>query len=322
MRKISMLVILGFVGAGGCGGDNGLAAKDACKQSAVAFCERILRCEGSNGLSAIGYVSVDDCAIHMQTSTCSGTSDVCGAGQTYRPDVAQSCVNAMKDLACTSQTTPAVCDEVCTGSTSPFGGGPLSLQDACKKMAAVYCTKAFTCGPDSAISFLASDYDSQAECASALETICAEDGGCGSGRTFRGDKANQCLTEFTALSCTQLDDQPAVCEEVCGSSGSSGTSGSGGTGGTVPAGSGPPYQAFCNEMMTAYCDHCGVAIGITTEACLSAVLGECATMKETDLCTTGSFQSGQGQACLDAIQTMFCTDSSSTPACESEALCR
>lgn len=314
--------------------ESGLAATDACKQSADATCERILRCDGQNGLARLGYISVDDCILHVKANTCSGASDICGANHTYQPDKALSCINALKNLSCNSQTTPAVCDEVCGGSSSPFGGGSLSFGDACKKAAAVYCQKAFACGPDSALSSLAEEYGSQAQCALELEKTCAKDGPCASEQRYHGDKANQCLTEIAALPCTQFDDTPAACDEVCsfagsgGTSGSTGTSGSGGTSGSAgtsgssgTAGSGTAYQEFCKQIMTAFCNHCGGELGMTTGSCLSSVQASCTNMKETDSCPTGTFQPSKGQACLDAIGTMNCSSSSPVPGCESEALC-
>jgi hypothetical protein len=304
-----MLVILGLVGAG-CSGGGGLAAKDACKQSAMAFCERALRCEGSTG-----YVSLDDCAIHMQARTCSGASDICGAGQTYHAEKAQSCVNAMRDLACDSQSTPAVCDEVCTDSNSPFGGETVSIESACKRMGTVYCQKAFACGPDSPLSSYASQYDSETECASSLEAMCLEDrGGCDSGETFHGDKANQCLTEYSALACTELDDQPVACEQVCTDSSDTGGSGL----------SGISYQELCRRMFAAICDRCYETLNTSSTAeCLSKYQGTCAEVDASVFCPTGTYQPSKGMACVNSIENgTSCTGVGMTSACQEYSLCR
>jgi hypothetical protein len=364
MRQLSTLAILGFLAVGACSKSDGLAAKDACKQGAVVTCERILRCDGANGLSDLGYASVDDCTVHMQAQTCTGTaSDVCGPGETYHADAAQSCLDAMKALACTSKSQPAVCEAVCTGPTSSSGGGSsgssgaggrsgssvgtagssgsrttISYQDACRKMISVYCNKAFSCGSTSEVSAtLMSEYASEAACVSDLLNGCLVDEGCGAGEIFQGAQANQCITAFAALACANVDDMPAVCDQVCVSSGSGGTGGTGGAvatsgtrgtagmGGTTGAGgtssSGSAYQQFCNQITVTACDRCAVSLGMTSQACLSSFLESCTTAGEAQLCPTGTFQPDRVQPCLDAIKTMSCTGNDEVPACESEALC-
>jgi hypothetical protein len=316
MRVISMLALMGLVGAGACGGGsgNGLAAKDACKQNAAAFCERLLRCEGANGLSAMGYVSVVDCTEHVQASSCTGGSDICSTGQTYNADKAQSCVNAVKDLACSSETSPPVCAEVCTDS--PLSGGSLSYEDACKKMATAVCSKAFACGYDSELSIYVSEYSSEAACISEIQTGCSENQGCPTGKTYHGDKAKQCVTEFTALSCSNLGDQPAVCEEVCSTS----SSGTGGMGGVTPAGL--SAREFCNQVYATLCDRCFVDLGISSVAdCLSILQAPCVEATESDICPSGTYRPDKGPACVNAVKTESCRSGLASPACETESLC-
>jgi hypothetical protein len=315
MRVISMLALMGLVGAGACGGGSGgLAAKDACKQSAAAFCERLLRCEGANGLSAMGYVSVVDCTEHVQASSCTGGSEICSTGQTYNPDKAQSCVNAVKDIACSSETSPPVCAEVCTDS--PLGGGSLSYEDACKKMATAVCSKAFACGYDSELSIYVSEYSSEAACISEIQTGCSENQGCPTGKTYHGDKAKQCVTEFTALSCSNLGDQPAVCDEVCSTS----ASGTGGMGGVTPAGL--SARETCTQVIATMCDRCFVDLGSTSKAdCLSEFQFQCADMSDSDMCPTGTYQPSKGLACVNAVKTGSCSEGLTSSACETETLC-
>jgi hypothetical protein len=110
-------------------------------------------------------------------------------------------------------------------------GDGISYQNACKKMAVEVCDKAFHCGPDSILSFYLSQYESQAQCTSGERKACeTTDTECDPGETYHASKARQCVNEFAALSCNQLDVEffPDACAEVCtpSSSGSGGSSGS------------------------------------------------------------------------------------------------
>jgi hypothetical protein len=299
---------------GGSGG--GLAPNEACKQNIAAFCERTLRCDGTNGLSALGYTSVTDCTTQVQAKACMGASELCGAGQTYHPDKAQLCVNAMKDLACTSQASPAVCDEVCG---EPSGGGSLPFANACQKMTETLCAKAFSCGPDSSLSSTVSQYASQAECVSGLLAMCSDNAGCDAGKTYHGDKAKQCLDQYAALSCSDFDHEPAVCKEVCSTSPSS----TGGLGDLTPAVVGLSPRETCRQAFEVLCDRCYVTFGSSSKSdCLAKYQSECTTMRESDMCPSGTYKPSKGLACVNAVKAMVsCTDIVSAPACDTDALC-
>ncbi len=124
-------------GGGGSTGSNstggGLTAHEACKQNIAAHCERTLRCKGEIWLTAIGYSSVEDCATQVAAEACTALSGFCPADQTYHPDKAQLCVDAVKNLECSTETPPAVCEEVCessSGGESPTPGTLAALARA------------------------------------------------------------------------------------------------------------------------------------------------------------------------------------------------
>jgi uncharacterized membrane protein YgcG len=357
MRQLSTLAILGFLAAGSCSKSDGLAAKDACKQGVVATCERILRCDGANGLADLGYASVDDCTVHMQAQTCAGTaSDVCGPGETYHADAAQSCLNAMKDLACTSNSQPAVCEAVCTGPTSSSGGGrsgssgggtagssgsgatgssgsgaTTALQDACKNLVSVVCEKAFACGPTSKLAVaLMAESGSQDECTSVLQDNCAQDTECPSGEIFQSANARQCAKAFEALPCANLDDTPPVCEQVCASSGSGGAGGTGGNGGAVATSgtrgtagmggsSGSGGTSSSGSAYQQFCNQVMMAFCDRCAASMGMTSQECLSASQ-DSCTTA----GEAQLCtvgtFQVDQGQTCLETVKTTSCTEDLL--
>jgi hypothetical protein len=204
MRLATMLVLLGSLGVGlvGCGGSS-LSEKDACDQAMAATCNRTFVCDGAAGLTSMGFASEAECTTAMQAENCTNLS--CGTGETYHPDQAKACVDALKSQACTARDTePTACALVCAAGGSGFGGtggsgggvggggtsgyagvggggamvggggaggsvangtGGLSAQDACKQVMSGICARTFACAGLAGLTALG--YASVADCTSS-----------------------------------------------------------------------------------------------------------------------------------------------------------
>jgi hypothetical protein len=226
MRFVTMLALIGSLGTGlvGCGG--GLSEKDACNQAMAAMCERRFACEGATGLATMGsYATAADCTAGMQAMNCNPAS--CDPGETYHSDQAKTCVDALKNQACsTLDTAPASCNSVCSssgsgtagagggmagaggiGGTGGAGAGGLSEVDACKQGTAAICSWSFNCQGLNGLTDLG--YSSVAECTTGMQANC-NTSACDPGQTYHPEQAPVCLAALKSMACSSTLTMPAT----------------------------------------------------------------------------------------------------------------
>jgi hypothetical protein len=102
------------------------------------------------------------------------------------------------------------------------GGGP-SPKEACEELVKVVCSKIYECFSEeerAAAGFPATEagcvteLNADAGCASQTE-----ENTCDAGETYNASKADDCIDQFSALTCQQLisggDDVAPACDQVC-----------------------------------------------------------------------------------------------------------
>jgi hypothetical protein len=233
MRRTSYLSafsLFGLLTAGliACGGSD-LTPQETCNQVMSAVCQRLSDC------GQLGTTSIADCTKSMQASNCTNAADItCPTGTTFQAGQAQKCIDEQKGQSCTdveNGVMPAACELVCaaggggtggtggggTGGTGGSGGG-LAIQDACKEVMALLCSKTSTCSGSAGLSALG--YTSVSACTTDMQAqSCAtpEDAACDTGMTYYPSQAQSCITGLSSLACTDFTNGsfPASCDLIC-----------------------------------------------------------------------------------------------------------
>jgi hypothetical protein len=90
-----VVVMVGLLGAVGCGSDGGLTAREACEQSSAVICERIYACFTAEEIAFFEFSSEADCVAELeQDAGCAQqtAANTCASNETYQPDQAGDCV--------------------------------------------------------------------------------------------------------------------------------------------------------------------------------------------------------------------------------------
>jgi hypothetical protein len=106
-----VVVMVGLLGAVGCGSDGGLTAREACEQSSAVLCERIYACFTAEEIAFLGYSSEAACAAELeQDAGCAQqtAANTCASNETYQPDQAGDCVDQLGGLSCSQFRDPEV----------------------------------------------------------------------------------------------------------------------------------------------------------------------------------------------------------------------
>ncbi len=84
--------------------------------------------------------------------------------------------------------------------------GPSST-DACNAFATVWCNQHYTCATGTDLAALQAKYGADATtCATTYEALnnCSTSAVCPAGKSYDTGRAQQCTTEYGALTCTQI----------------------------------------------------------------------------------------------------------------------
>lgn len=113
------LVLFLFLSLAGCGGPSG---QEKCKSVQRMICDKVFDCAEAEPWRAKYGATKAACISMLDESTCNDSSTGCSPGQTYHPDVADTCASAVSALSCAQlgaegegSLYPSVCNPVCTG---------------------------------------------------------------------------------------------------------------------------------------------------------------------------------------------------------------
>lgn len=103
----------------------------------------------------------------------------------------------------------------CGGDSGP------SPEQGCKDLVATLCNKIFDCYTAAELAEAKDQVgNSKSDCATKLQSAqCTSTAVmCDAGKTYHADKAQSCLDQIKAFSCTDIKNDtpdPAICDQVC-----------------------------------------------------------------------------------------------------------
>lgn len=109
---VGVVVVIGLLGAVGCGSDGGLSPREGCEQLNATVCERIYACYTADELAADGFPASEAACVteQQQQSGCAQqtTANACTGSETYHADQAGDCVDQLGALSCSQFRDPQV----------------------------------------------------------------------------------------------------------------------------------------------------------------------------------------------------------------------